>query len=677
MRRHELACLIAVAICCLSISSCSKEAKKQENTSITNSLDEAIGVHPFAGPGSTGSTDPTGSDDSTQASEIEKQKALATAKILAAAKSQFPDPGPFKLIKDSQKAEYWVSRGDRGSFGGTLTISTFGSGPKTFNVWEAHEVPSHGLGILMWEPLVDIDPWSGESYPRLAKEIKLSKDKLQYTITLRQGLKWSDGTPLTADDVVFTFNKIIKEGYGNSSTRDTLMVKGEFPEVTKIDDLTIHFRTREPFAPFLNGIHNVPIAPRHALSEITKKPMEAFHEFWDINCNPKDLVVSGPFKLHRYVPAQRIELSRNENYSFVDRSGRTLPYLDKFVEVVVPDQNTQILKFYGGEVDFLDVRSVRGFDAALMKQREQTGNFTMYNLGPEDGSTFMVFNLCQRKNAKTGKFYVEPRKQKWFNNLKFRQAMSHAADRQRLVDNILKGVGLPVFSHISIGSPWYNKAIKPYGQDLGYSARLLEEGGFVKEEDKLLDADGNRVEFVLNTNAGNSTRDATCVMLQNDLAKLGIKVNYQPIDFNILIDKVNTSLDYDAVVMALTGNKIEPYDSANVWKSNGRLHMFDQRLPDDKGQIIVCDARDWEKEIDDCFDRGATTFDMAKRHHYYDRYQEIVYEQLPFIYLYSPLEISAARNTIKNYRPTPLGVYYTPKGTFYNIEEIYLEGGKK
>src|SRR5262249_2801262 len=172
-------------------------------------------------------------------------------------------------------------------------------------------------------------------------------------------------------------------------------------------------------------------------------------------------------------------------------------------------------------------------------------------------------------------------------------------------------------------------------------------------------------------------RDAICVMIVNDLKQLGMKVNYQPIDFNILIDKTGTSLDWEAVVMGLTGDKIEPYDGANVWKSDGRIHMFDQRLPDAaSGNTTVTDARDWEKEIDHCFDLGATTFDERERHKQFDRYQQIVYEQQPYIYLYCILDISAARNTIGNYSPTPIGIFYTPKGSFHNIEEIFLTTSK-
>jgi peptide/nickel transport system substrate-binding protein len=296
----------------------------------------------------------------------------------------------------------------------------------------------------------------------------------------------------------------------------------------------------------------------------------------------------------------------------------------------------------------------------------------MYNLGPDDGTLFLMFNQCRRKNPKTGKFYVDPLRQSWFNNDLFRQAINHAVDRRRMVDNILRGVGYELFTSESTASVFFNKNLKPFPQDLEYAAKLLEKGGFKKEGDILYDAHGNRVEFTLYTNAGNSTRDAICVMIQNDLKTLGIKVNYQPIDFNILVDKVSDSLEWEAVVMGLTGSRLEPYDGANVWKSSGRLHMFDQRLPDSKGIIKVSDARDWEKEIDSCFDKGATTFDLASRHHYFDRYQDTTYAKQPFIYLFTNLNLTAARNKIGNYMPTPLGVGFPPRGSMHNVEEIFI-----
>jgi len=285
---------------------------------------------------------------------------------------------------------------------------------------------------------------------------------------------------------------------------------------------------------------------------------------------------------------------------------------------------------------------------------------------------FIMFNMNQRKNPK-GKYYVDPIKQKWFDSKSFRQAVSHAINRKQIISNVLRGVGLPLYTAESPASIYVDKNLEGYPQDLALAADLLAMDGFKKKGEWLYDKDGHKVEFTLNTNAGNTTRDAVCVMIVNELKKLGIKANYQPIDFNILIDKVETSLDWQAVVMGLTGDKLEPYNGANIWKSNGRLHMFNQRLPAADGSITVTDARDFEEVIDQCFDKGATTFDPAERHKWFDAYQEIAFEKLPFIYLYSTLDITAMKNKVGNYMPTPLGIWYTPKGSLHNIEEIYIK----
>ncbi|MBX9570126.1 MAG: ABC transporter substrate-binding protein [Candidatus Obscuribacterales bacterium] len=591
------------------------------------------------------------------------------------------NPGPFKLVEieneDHSKTECWEARGDLGEFGGNITLTGFGGGPKTYNNWQASDVESHGLSLLLWDALVFPDPWTGEPTPKLAKTVTQSPDGLSYTITLRKGLKWSDGKPITADDVYFTFTELIAKGFGNSSSRDTLSVNGKFPKVEKVDELSCKFTTAQPFAPFLSSLYSIAIAPKHAMEPITKRPMKEFSAFWDINCDPKSMVTSGPFKVERYVPGQRIELERNPNYHMVDKRGRRLPYLDEFTYAICPDQTTEILKFYGREIDLLDIRHVRGFDAALMHQRADAEGFKMYNLGADDGTMFLMFNLCMRKDPKTGKSYVNPIKQKWFNNRNFRQAVSHAISRKRIVDNVLRGVGMPLYTSETPASIFFNKDLKPFPQDLKYSSQLLREGGFVFKDEKLFDAEGHRVEFTLNTNSGNMLRDAVCVMIAQDLKELGMKVNYQPIEFNILIDKVETSLDWDAIVMGLSGDRFEPYGGANVWKSDGRLHMFDQRLPDEKGTVHADDARPWEKEIDRLFDQGATTIDQKERHKIFNRFQEIAYEEAPFIYLYCPLLITAMYDYIGNYKPTPWCIIYTPKGSLHNIEEIYRKGKDK
>ena len=154
-------------------------------------------------------------------------------------------------------------------------------------------------------------------------------------------------------------------------------------------------------------------------------------------------------------------------------------------------------------------------------------------------------------------------------------------------------------------------------------------------------------------------------MAKQDLEELGIKVNFKPLEFNVLVGKLVDSYDWDAVIIALTGSTLEPHSGRNVWDSSGTLHMFNQRSGNDLS--TKADLRDWESELDNIFEEGARTLDVNKRKEIYNRYQEIVYREKPFIYLYSSLRILAIRDKFGNIQPTPLG------GSLHNLEEIYIK----
>lgn len=588
----------------------------------------------------------------------------------------FPDPGPFKLVTDKDGNELWQARGDLGDYGGTLKLVTFGTGPKTFNGWDASDVESHGIGMLQDDSLVDIDPWTGKPIPKLAKSFSLSPDCRTITFVLRKGLKWSDGQPLNADDIVFTFDKIIKEGFGEGSNKDSISVPGDYPVITKKDDLTVEFKFKKPFSPFLSNLNAIMIAPKHAMIDAVKKGQDYFHTFWNVNCDPKTVVGCGPFIISNYVPGQRVELKRNPHYHMVDKNGRSLPYLDGITIGIVPNQGTMLLKFLGGEVDLLDIRAVRGSDAYQLKSKAKQGNFTLRSLGSDDGTAFLAFNMCRRKNPKTGKYYVNPIKQEWFNDRNFRLAVSHAIDRQGIVNNVMRGVGYPLSTCQTESGLYHNTTLKPITYSLEESAKLLKEAGFAKKDEILYDKKGNRVEIDLMTNSGNTVRDAICITIKESLKKLGIKVNYQPIDFNIMTNKTHNSLDWEAVMMGLSGSRFDPYSGSNVWTSAGRMHEFDQRLPGPGGTVKAPDARPFELEIDRCFDRAAGSYDEKVRRENYNRAEEIAYNEQPFIYIYAPALLTAAHNKLGNYKPTPYGLYYTPKGSMHNIEEIYIKGVK-
>ncbi|MBK9619132.1 MAG: hypothetical protein IPO31_08085 [Candidatus Obscuribacter sp.] len=577
------------------------------------------------------------------------------------------NPGPYKesTIGDAQ---VMLSRYPLGEFGGTLKRSLVMADPKTFNYWEAADTVSRELGNLMFASLLETDPYTGEIVPGLAESYTVSPDNLTYTVTLRKGLKWSDGKPITSADVVYTWNTLIKDGFGNSSLRDVTQVDGKSPEVKAVDDLTVTFKTAKPFAPFIRVL-GLPLAPKHIVEPVTsqKDGQKAFHGLWGVNSKPKSFVTSGPFTLEQYTPSQRVEFKRTKNYYLFNEQNKALPYLEHLSYQVVPDVNTNLLKFKGKEID---MTTVRCRDAGDLAREAKAGNFKLYDFGPSFGSTFICFNLNQRKD-KNNKPYVDPIKSAWFNDVNFRQAINHGINRDNIVANYFKGLGLPAFTAETPDAPFRNTELKPFARDINYSKELLKKSGFTWDKDgKLHDKNGNKVEFDLLTSAGGTFYSFVGTAFRTDMADLGIKVNFSEINGNTLNDKVMTALDWQAILFSLSGDPTEPNDSANVYKSKSRLHIFDQRLADEKNVTVANDVRPWEAEIDKLMEEGAQTLDKAERKKIYGRVQAILFEQAPFIYLAAPKTIVGVRNTVKNFYPTPLS---QPNIGLHNLPEVWVK----
>ena len=570
-------------------------------------------------------------------------------------------PGDFKTV-EINGVEYRQARGEVGKYGGTLYSSSIGEGPKTFNPWNSTDATSSLMGEMMYDGLITTDAYTGQVIPMLAKAYEIDKTGCIYTVKLRKGLKWSDGAPITSADVVFTWKDIIAGGFGNTSMLDNALINGKAPEVKALDKYTVQFKTSQPFAPFLRQLSQS-IAPKHILEPVLKKGKKEFNSFWGVTTSPKKLVTSGMFRLSQYIPAQRVEFVRNPNYFQIDKKGQKLPYLDKYIIYIVGDLNNQVLKF---EAKQLDLISLNGADVARFKELEKKSDYKVYNLGPNSGTMFLTFNLNTRKNS-DGKYYVDPIKQKWFNDENFRKAVNLTIDRESIVANILRGVGSPLYTSESLSSIFLNQKLKNgEPRNPNKARKLLKKSGFYWDTTgQLYDKSGHKVEFNLSTNAGNTERESVGVMIKQDLEELGIEVNFKPIEFNVLVGKLVDSLDWDAVVMGLTGSTLEPHSGRNVWSSTGTLHMFNQR----KGSDLIHpkDVLPWEKEIDKLFEEGAKTVEFDKRRIIYDKYQEVVWENNPFIYIYSPLMVYAVRDKFGNLNPTPLG------GVTHNLEEIYVK----
>ena len=376
-----------------------------------------------------------------------------------------------------------------GKFGGELILSTIGEGPKTFNPFTSKDSTSSSMSAMMFDGLFSTSPKDGKIVPRLAKSYE-TKDGMTYLVHMRHGINWSDGEPITADDVVFTWNKIILAGLGNTSTRDMVMIDGKLPKVYKVDDYTVKFVISKPFSPFVR-ILATQIAPKHIFEPVVKQGAKEFDSFYSTNTAPELFVTSGPYRLKEYLAAQRVVFERNPQYYMVNKENKKLPYLDKVIYLIVGDLNNEILKFEGHEIDVI---SLRGSNVAPYKLKEKKSDYTIYNIGPDTGTMFVVLNLNRRKNSE-GNYYVNPQKQFWFTNKGFRTAIDYSLDRKNMVQNIANGLAKPLFTPESLNSIYLNKSIKGHERNVAKAKQILTESGFkIGKNNKLYDKFNNRVE---------------------------------------------------------------------------------------------------------------------------------------------------------------------------------------
>ena len=557
-----------------------------------------------------------------------------------------------------------------GKYGGTMTSASAGD-PKTFNLWVAGDATSGDAVGQLYSALIERNSYTLEWEGALAELPKVSADGLTWTFKLKPNLKWSDGAPISADDVIFTLDVIYDEkvqtNFREGMVLDAPDGKGGFKRVPlaykKLDDLTVEFKFPVRYAP-ARDILNFSVAPKHKLEKFFRQgqPKEtAFNPAWGVDVDVKELVSSGPWIITEYKPGQRIVYKRNPNYWKKNETGQQLPYLDSYVNLIVPDFNTTTLKFLAGDTDVLGVQQT---DYKTVKAKEKSGDFTVRNLGPTFSTAYLGFNM----NMKSKPAKENPELFKLFNDTRFRQAVSYAVDREKLVRNVYSGLARPGYGPESPANKvFYSDDVAKYAFDLNKAKTLLQEIGLKDSNgDKILELpNGKPLTFNILTNVENKLRVGIATIISSDLRKIGIDAKFTPIAFNSVISRLANQpekgkpyppFDWQAVVLGWTGG-IEPNNGKNIWMSAGNFHQWDpyQEKP----------VRPWEAKIDELFRSGAQELDETKRKAIYADFQKIVGEQQPFIYTVVPDSISALRNRFGNIKPTPVG------GVTWNIEEIY------
>jgi peptide/nickel transport system substrate-binding protein len=582
--------------------------------------------------------------------------------------------GAYETV-DKDGAELRQGRYIGGIPGSSLNCVLVGADPKSFNPWVADDTSSLECTNLMFRGLTDVDLSSGDVIPDMAAEIKLDPDKVTYHTRLRKGLKWSDGSPINAEDVAFTWNRLVAQGYGNAALRDAALVDGKMPECTVESELENKFVTAKPAYSFNRTLSTLKIAPKHIIEPVinSKEGRSKFKELWSSAGDFGQIVSSGPFSVSAVSPGDRVEFSRTSNFYMIDKNGCQLPYLDKLSFILAPEVGAAVLSFGRAETDLAQIRPR---DYSFFRSQEKKQNFHVFDLGVSSVSTFLVFNLNQRKGTKSLKPFVEPTKSQWFNDTNFRQAVNHAIDRQSLVKEFFKGAGAPCFSSEPRCSPFFNESLPAFGEDLRLSQALLGKSGFVKKSDgALYDSAGNRVRFTLAFAKQSKLYEALANTIATNLKHLGITVDLELLDVNQVQDIANGlgPKNWEAQLFSVSCDPLDPHSNANLLCSNGHLHLCDQRDPDLHGDLLVNDARPWEIRLDQIYTEAESEFDSAKRKSLYYEAQKIIYDEAPYIYLVAPDVIVAARNSVKNYMPTPLS---QASLGLYNVEEIYIDKNK-
>ncbi|MCL5277377.1 MAG: ABC transporter substrate-binding protein [Deltaproteobacteria bacterium] len=519
-----------------------------------------------------------------------------------------------------------------------MLVTAVVSDPRTFNPVLANETSSTDVLDPVFAGLTRVDPYTFKVEPELAGSWTISTDRKVVTMDLRRDVYFSDGKPFSADDVVFTF-KVIYSPEVLSSFRDLFTLGGRQIKVEKVDDHTVRFILPVPFYPFLESL-SIPILPAHVL----RKPLleDLFERTWNIMTPPGQIVGLGPYVMTSYVPSQYILLKANPYYYGRDGKGVRLPYIKRRAILIVQNQDAQYVKFISGETD---IYSPRPQEIAPLESMGKRRHFIVKEIGLDTGIMFISFNRNPAHYRRGGK--TDPR-YRWFTNPYFLRAVAHSIDKQGIIDDVYRGYGEPAVSFIPRNVPVYHLDMPDYAYSLDRARTLLEKGGFHWSNGILYDGAGNRVEFDFFTNSGNEQRERIASIVLSDLTKLGMKVNYKPLDFNTLVEKLTSNFDWDCVLIALTGG-YEPHDGANVLLSSGMLHLWDpaEKVP----------ATPWEAYTDRLMTKGAEEYDIEKRAIYYKKVQKILHDELPLIPIVRQDDFVAYTDRLEGYRPTVFGNY--------------------
>ena len=501
-----------------------------------------------------------------------------------------------------------------------------GSDPKTFNPLLVEDDSSETIRYLTGGVLLRVNRLTQNAEPELATSWKVTGGKT-ITFKLRDGIRFSDSTPFSAEDVAYTVQQLMDPSV-HSPTGDAFR-SSEGKVLTSVsapDRITITFPA--PIAGLDKLFDQVAIMS-------AKSPK-------------KEMAVLGPYYVADYKSGSHLLLKRNPNYWKRDAASRQLPYIDSIRLYIQQDRDVEMLRLQRGEIHFIDSLDPEYFDKVKSENPSMA-----YDAGVSLDSEQMWFN--QVANSPLPEY-----KKTWFRSTDFRRAISEAINREDLARIAFRGHAHPGVGPVSPANTfWFNSRLRPHPFDQKSALQRLAEDGFRVQDGRLRDRAGHSVEFSVITNAGNKYRERMATMIQQDLAGIGINLNVVTLDFHSLIESITSKFDYEACLLGLVNNDLDPNSQMNVWLSSAENHQWNPREK-------VPETR-WEAELDSLMRAQASAMDPRKRKQYFDTVQEIVWQQEPFLYLVNRDALSAVSPSVHNVHPVVL----SPQ-VYWNIDQLSL-----
>ena len=502
--------------------------------------------------------------------------------------------------------------------GGQL-VASIRAVPRSFNRLVAREQTAELLSLLTQGRLVRINRATYDVEPWLAEKWESAPDGRSYTLHLRPGVTWSDGQPFTSADVLFTLQAVF-DPKTESVLAEQLSIDGKPITATAPDDHTVVLSYPSPSGPGLRLLDALPILPKHKLEGALNAG--TFKDAWNSATPPAEIIGTGAFVLREYAPGERLVLDRNPRYWRKAANGDALPYLDRIVLQVVPDQDAELLRLQSGDID-LTQSELRPDDYVAARRAEDQGKLRVIELGVGVDADAFWFELKPESWKKDPRFA-------FVNKPEFRQAISYAVDREKFAEDVFLGSAVPIWGPITPGNKlWFSPNVPRYAHSVDKAKALLKEIGLEDRNNNGIveDAQGHEAKFTVITQRGIGWYERGTNELKTQLAAVGIALDVAPLDNGALIKRLISS-DYEAIYYRPLATDLDPASNLDFWLSNGSGHLWnlEEKTP----------ATDWEARIDMLMKEQASTSDQMKRKTTFDDAQKTLAQNVPVLYFVAP-----------------------------------------